>query len=285
MHAAAVERLALEADLRLALVRDELRVFYQPILELATGVVAGVEALARWMHPRRGLVLPAEFIPFAEETGLIVPLGRRVLEEACRQGAAWQAVQREAAPEREPLAITVNISGRQLQHPDFVEEVAGALVASGIVPHSLVLEITESTVVQHPDETLATLGRLKALGVRLAIDDFGTGYSALSYLQRFPIDVLKLDKAFVDGVARGGSDAALARTILAIGEALKLDTVAEGIEQADQHATLQEMGCALGQGFHFARPLPAEAVERLLESGTSLPRSPTPRGVKATKAG
>ena len=277
MHASAVERLALEADHRAALARDEFRVFYQPILQLDSGAMVGVEALARWMHPRRGLVLPADFIPFAEETGLIVPLGRWVLDEACRQGAAWQAIQRARTPDQPPLTITVNVSGRQLQHPGFVDEVRSALAASGIEPSTLVLELTESTVVQRPDSTLVTLGQLKELGVRLAIDDFGTGYSALSYLQRFPIDVLKLDKAFVDGVTQGGSNAALARAILALGEALSLRTVAEGIEGWEQQACLRAMGCALGQGFHFARPLPPDAVDRLLVPGASLPRSLAPR--------
>jgi predicted signal transduction protein with EAL and GGDEF domain len=227
MYEAVNDRVALEADLREALGRDELWLAYQPIVDLATDRIVGVEALARWQHPRRGAVPPARFVGVAEESGLVLPLGRRVLAEACRQAAAWR---RDGAGD---LYIAVNISGRQLEHPGFVAEVGEVLRESGLPPHALLLEITEGVVMRDTAANLARLAELKALGVRLAIDDFGTGYSSLSYLQRFPVDVLKIDKSFVDGVHDGGSHEALARTIVALGRTLSLSTVAEGVERAD----------------------------------------------------
>jgi diguanylate cyclase (GGDEF)-like protein len=265
MHVAAVERLALEADLRAAVDRGEFSVAYQPIVGLAAGDVVGVEALIRWTHAGRGAIAPGEFIPLAEETGLIVPIGRWILRTACRQAAAWHA-------ERggEALTMTVNVSGRQLEDAGFRDDVAAAIADSGIVPSSLVLELTESTIAQNPDTTRERLLALKALGVRLAIDDFGTGYSSLSYLQQFPIDVLKIDKTFVDNVTRGGSHAALARTIVALADALSVNCVAEGVEESEQRACLRELGCALGQGYHFARPMSADAVGQLLGRARAL---------------
>ena len=260
MHAEAVGRLELEADLRAALARSEFCLVYQPIVALDDERVVGVEALARWHHPLRGVVAPADFIPLAEETGLIVPLGRWVLGEACRQARAW-----DDAGRGHTLTITVNVSGRQLYDAGFVDDVRRALAASGLAPTRLVLELTESVMIDRPDLALERFTALKALGVRLAVDDFGTGYSALSYLQRFPIDVLKIDKSFVDGLGRGGVQGSLARTIVALGQALSLRTVAEGVEDADQRAALQEVGCPMGQGFLFARPLEPGAVAALLE--------------------
>jgi diguanylate cyclase (GGDEF)-like protein len=271
MHAAAVERLELDADLRASLERLEaapsrasdggdghdFHLVYQPVVELATGRVVAAEALLRWRHAQRGLVPPAVFIPVAEETGLIGSLGRWVLEAACRQAAAWG--------DRGPV-VSVNLSGRQLDDPALVAGVEGALAAAGLAPRRLTLEITESVVMRRTDATLERLRALKALGVRLAIDDFGTGYSSLSYLQRFPVDVLKIDKSFVDGVASEAHDAALARTIVALGTTLGLRTVAEGIETEDQQAALLALGCTYGQGYFFARPLPAGAFGALVRA-------------------
>jgi EAL domain-containing protein (putative c-di-GMP-specific phosphodiesterase class I) len=212
-------------------------------------------------------VSPAAFIPLAEETGLIVPLGRWVLEEACRQAAEWADVHAAARA----MSVTVNVSGRQLQQAGFIDEVRQALAASGLAPERLVLELTESTVIHHPEVARRRLDALKALGVRLAIDDFGTGYSALSYLRQFPIDVLKIDKSFVDQIAAGGQPAALAAAIVALGDALDLRTVAEGVESAEQAVALAGMGCALGQGYHFSRPLAPEAVATWLDAAPAVP--------------
>ena len=274
MHAAIVDRLALEADLRRALAepsRDQFAVRFQPIVRLNDGSVVGVEALVRWTHPVRGALSPATFIPIAETSGLIVPLGAWVLREACREGARWARARRRE-PRMAPLTLTVNLSGRQLQAPGLVEDVAAALAESGLDPASLVLEITETVIMQQTEANLVTLHALKALGIRLAIDDFGTGYSSLSYLQRFPIDILKIDKSFVDGLSRGGSDAALARTIIALGDTLALRCIAEGVEDDAQRAHLQALGCDYAQGFLFARPLPVAEIDALLVNGTAMER-------------
>jgi EAL domain-containing protein (putative c-di-GMP-specific phosphodiesterase class I) len=258
MHEAALTRLALKGDLERALERGEFAVVYQPIMNLATGRIAGVEALLRWHHPRRGVVGPTEFIPVAEETGLIVAMGRWVLEEACRQARAWDE---ETAS---VLTMSVNVSARQIHEPGFVEEVARVLAATGLAPQRLTLELTESVLMQDVEDTATTLGFLKELGVRLAIDDFGTGYSSLSYLRRFPIDELKIDRSFVATMNAGPDQSALVRSILKLGETLHLETVAEGIEQADQLAELQTLGAGLGQGYYFARPLTPEAFSVFL---------------------
>ncbi|HEY0779118.1 MAG TPA: EAL domain-containing protein, partial [Gemmatirosa sp.] len=258
------DRVALEADLRHALTRGEFRLDYQPIVDLASERVVGVEALLRWNHPTRGPVAPARFIGLAEETGLIVAIGRWVLGEACRQGAAWRGA---GAGE---LYVAVNISGRQLQYPTITADVAAALEASGLAPHALLLEITESVLMHETEANLTRVAELKALGVRLAIDDFGIGYSSLSYLQRFPVDVLKIDKSFVDGVHLQESDRALARTIVTLGDALALRTVAEGVEHEAQRDSLRALGCVLGQGYLFARPMPPDAVSALLQSGAPI---------------
>ena len=262
---AAAELLALESDLSLALASGEFELAYQPIVAVGSGMVESVEALLRWHHPTRGVVPPAKFIPLAEASGLIVALGRWVLGEACRTAAAWPP-----GPTGARIGITVNVSGRQLDDPSLPTYVAEAIAASGLPGSQLTLEITESVLMRDTEATLATLHALKELGVRLAIDDFGTGYSSLRYLQQFPVDVLKIDKSFVDGVARGGRDAALGRTIVALAETLGLRTVAEGIEDPAQRERLRVMGCDLGQGYLFARPLDATALQALLTEGRFL---------------
>jgi diguanylate cyclase (GGDEF)-like protein/PAS domain S-box-containing protein len=266
MYADIRERLDLEAALRAAIEGHQLTLFYQPIVNLKSGRIHGVEALLRWEHPQFGRLLPQHFIPLAEETGLIVQLGSWVLGEACRQLQAWRA-----ANPRLSLAVSVNISGRQLQGSGLADALRQTITSSGVEPSSVVLEITESVLMQQTDAVLERLQQLKALGVRLAIDDFGTGYSSLSYLQRFPIDILKIAKPFVEDVGQGADRSALARAIVGLGDTLKLQTIAEGIERGEQRAALIELGCTLGQGHHFWPALSASAVEELL-SGERHPR-------------
>ena len=259
MYADIRERLDLEAGLRAAIEGNQLTLFYQPIVNLQSGGMYGVEALLRWEHPQFGRLLPQHFVPLAEETGLIVQLGAWVLGEACRQVHVW----RQQYPQA-PLAISVNISGRQLQGLGLADALRQTLTSSGVEPSSVVLEITESVLMQQTDSVLERLQQLKALGVRLAIDDFGTGYSSLSYLQRFPIDILKIAKPFVEEVGQGADRSALARAIIGLGDTLRLQTIAEGIERAEQRAALIELGCTLGQGHHFWPALSAAAIEELL---------------------
>jgi diguanylate cyclase (GGDEF)-like protein len=254
MRAEVLDRLELEADLRRAQERGELEVHYQPIVALVDGELAGFEALARWRHPERGLVPPPAFIPVAEESDLIHELGRFVLETACRDAARWDIG-----------SITVNLSGRQLERADLVQQVADVLVATGLPAGRLVLEITETVLMHDSETTIDRLAALKALGVRLAVDDFGTGYSSLRYLSRFPIDLLKMAKPFVDGVGTE-QGAALARTIVDLGASLGLAIVAEGIEQGVQLAQLRRLGCQYGQGYLFARPLAVGQADALRES-------------------
>ncbi|GAB2588463.1 hypothetical protein Aab01nite_43060 [Paractinoplanes abujensis] len=256
----------LGGELRRALDNDEFRVVYQPIMRLGDNRLVGVEALVRWHHPARGVVGPAEFIPAAERTGLIVPLGRFVLRETCRQAAAWLA---EFGPDALREA-GLNVSARQLHDPDFVAEVAGALADSGLPCERLVLEVTESAVLRGQQVSRA-LYELDRMGIRLALDDFGTGESSLSLLRAFPAAIVKLDKSFVDGIEiddghPGAADArqAVARAVIQLAHALKLDTVAEGIESPEQVATLRELGYTLGQGYHLAQPMTADGVSRLL---------------------
>ncbi|MEP6690312.1 MAG: EAL domain-containing protein [Gemmatimonadaceae bacterium] len=262
MHVAVLERLELEADLRRAVEREELAVHYQSIVDLRTGKVTGVEALCRWSHPRRGFVPPSVFIPIAEESGLIVPIGRWVLHRACWQARQWQL----QYPGEVPLTVTVNMSARQVQQPGLVTEVADALRDSGLPADNLVVELTESVLMANTEQTLDRLQDLRMLGVQLAIDDFGTGYSSLSYLQRFPIDVLKIAKAFVDRIGSAGDDPALARVIIALGRTLRLRTVAEGIENGQQLAILRQLGCELGQGYFFAKPLSRDDASEYLRA-------------------
>jgi len=262
MQVSMIERLELVADLQQALDRDEFVIHYQPIFLLQSGRLSGWEALVRWQHPRRGLMPPAEFIPLAEESGVILRLGNWVLTQACRQAAAWYGRYSSA----DDLWMSVNVSVKQMQSPTFVAEVAYALDESGLEPHRLILEITESVMMQHVPNTLKRLHELKVLGVGLAIDDFGTGYSSLSYLRQFPFDLLKIDKSFIDDLGAVVSPKELTRAIVELGKTLDLKLVAEGIERREQLDRLVSMDCDLGQGFFFAEPMVGAAVEELLSS-------------------
>jgi EAL domain-containing protein (putative c-di-GMP-specific phosphodiesterase class I) len=262
MHEALMERLELEDDLRHAIENHEFTLHYQPIVDLESRDMLGMEALVRWHHPRYGLLAPMKFIPLAEETNLIVPLGEWILREACRQTQVWS----EKHSADMDISVTVNISIRQFQQKELVEIVDSALRTSGLNPRSLILEITESFMMQETESTISKLHELKKLGIRLAIDDFGTGYSSLSYLQRFPIDILKIDKSFVDKIGNGNEGKAVARAIIMMGDSLNLKTIAEGIERPEQIKALQNLGCEAGQGFHFAKPLPSDEMERFLDA-------------------
>ncbi|HEU5271798.1 MAG TPA: EAL domain-containing protein, partial [Jatrophihabitans sp.] len=260
MHSALVDRLQLASDLRRGLDEGEFALFYQPTIDLESGVIIGFEALARWHHHTRGSIPPAEFIPLAESTGLIRPLGTFVLREACRQVMEW------APDERRPLSISVNVSARQLDQPDFLDVVASVLDETGLPAHRLCLEMTESVLMEDTENVLVILNGLKEMGVRLAIDDFGTGYSSLSYLHRFPFDVLKIDKSFVDRLHSPSGEMTLARTIVQLGQGLGVTTVAEGLEHFEQFMALRRIGCEVGQGFYFSEPVPATEVNRLLDA-------------------
>jgi diguanylate cyclase (GGDEF)-like protein/PAS domain S-box-containing protein len=258
-QSSALDRLDLEIDLRGAVARQEFRLHYQPVVDLTSGRIVEVEALIRWEHRQRGLLPPSDFITLSEETGLIVPIGMWVLEEACRQVHAWQA-EYETKP---PLILSVNLSARQFQQASLVPDIAELLQETGLPPSCLKLEITESVVMQDAPATLARLHAFKALGVQLAIDDFGTGYSCLSYLKRFPIDVLKIDQAFVRGLGADPEDTAIVRAIVTVAKNLDLSVTAEGIETVEQLTHLRELGCDRGQGYYFARPLAADPLAAL----------------------
>jgi diguanylate cyclase (GGDEF)-like protein len=268
MHEAAVERMEMEADLQRAIQRHEFVVHYQPVVELATSKVTGMEALVRWEHPTKGLRPPADFIALAEETGLILPIGRWVLVEACRQAVLWS----DAHPSRIPLVMSVNLSARQLQADTVIDDVAAALDETGLAPERLTLELTETVLMQNGSDVIERLNRLKELGVLLAIDDFGTGYSSLSYLHKFPIDVLKIDRSFTGNLRRGTGEGVLTHAIIRLARTLHLRTVAEGIERPDQVGKLQAMGCHSGQGFYFAHPLPPD--EAIAKAYGDLAREP-----------
>jgi len=265
-----LRRAQLETDLRLALDREELVVYYQPIVTLHDGNVVGVEALVRWQHPSRGLIPPGEFIPVAEDTGLIQELGAWVLQHAGRQVRAWQ----ERYPGTRPLQLSVNLSPRQVQDPHLVQDVGAILRRIGLDPRTLVLELTENVFMHDTADAVAKLAALKQLGIRIAIDDFGTGYSSLGYLTHLPVDILKIDRCFIAELGTGSEGSVVAEAVVRLSQALHLDTVAEGIEAANQAEGLRELGCQLGQGYYFAHPLSSEAFEELLEAARAPAAAP-----------
>jgi diguanylate cyclase len=258
MFEQAMRRIETESALRRGIERDEFRLAYQPIVDLGSGEVTGVEALVRWAHPTRGLLLPHEFIPLAEDTGLINQIGAQVLSQACRQSREWG---RRA---ERPLSISVNLSGRQLATPELVSTVTRTLERCNLDPSMLCLEITESVLMQDIKASIAALTSLRSLGVRLAVDDFGTGYSALSYLKHFPVDQLKIDRSFIVGLEGDSRDAAIVSTILTLADALGLSAVAEGVETEAQEQRLGSLGCRLAQGYRFSRPASAEDIGPVL---------------------
>ena len=266
MNLRAIERSSIEGGLRHALERQEFLLHYQPKINLETGAISGVEALVRWQHPLHGLILPEQFVWIAEDCGLIVPIGTWVLREACHQAQTWQDA---GLP---PVPVAVNISAVQFRHKDFLESLAGILKETGLAPHYLELELTESVLMHDADSSVCVLKALKAMGVRLAIDDFGTGYSSLSYLKRFPIDTLKIDQSFMRDITHATSDsddAAIVAAVVSMGKSLHQRVIAEGVETREQLAFLQAQGCGEGQGFYFSRPVNSEALVALLRTGLS----------------
>jgi diguanylate cyclase (GGDEF)-like protein/PAS domain S-box-containing protein len=261
MHAEAVTRLQLNTDLRQATARGELHLYYQPIVALRTGRISGFEALLRWYHPDRGLVCPDDFVPLAEETKLILPIGMWVIRTAAEQLRIWQKQHRLS----DPLSISVNMSCRQFSQPDLVYQIERVLLETGLDARCLRMEITESAIMEHVETASSVLTKLKALGVKLALDDFGKGYSSLSYLHQFPFDTLKLDRSFIARIGPRGENLEIVRTIVSLAQVLGLDVVAEGVETARQLAQLQDLGCQLGQGYFFSRPLTAQAASAMLE--------------------
>ena len=266
----AVRAMRIEQELQRALEQGELRVYYQPGVDLATGQVVGAEALVRWEHPQRGLIVPDRFLGVAEETGLIVPLGMWVMSETCRHLAEWQS-----RPETANLHLSVNLSARELTHPDVVASVLGCVRESGVDPHLLTIEVTESTAMADGDTGFRALRDLSNEGIRVAIDDFGTGYSSLEQLRRMPVDIVKVDRSFVSGMAADSTDREIVAAVVGMGRALKLCVVAEGIETPEQAEALRELGCDIGQGYLYAKPLPADEMDELAKSRRYMTHSPT----------
>ena len=264
MNAKAMKRLTLENSLRWALERSEFEVYYQPVLDINTRKIVGMEALVRWHHPELGLVQPAEFIPLAEDTGMIVPIGEWVLRTACAQNKSWQAAGFA------PLSLAVNLSVRQFQQQNLSEVIARILQETGLNAHDLELELTESSIMKNAESAVRTLGELKAMGVKIAIDDFGTGYSSLGYLKRLPIDTLKIDRSFVCDVTTDPDDAALVMAIITLAHNLRLKVIAEGVDSEEQLRFLHLLRCDEWQGYLFSKPLPVEAFEELLAQGHNL---------------
>jgi EAL domain-containing protein (putative c-di-GMP-specific phosphodiesterase class I) len=265
-----IERLTLESSLRRALERSEFLLHYQPKLDLGTGRVTGVEALVRWQQPERGLIPPAEFIQLAEETGLIVPIGEWVLKTACAQNKTWQ---HQGLP---PVRVAVNLSARQFAHADLLQDVSQVLKETGLDPAFLEFEITESMVMHNPEHAIVLLNELKAIGIHLAIDDFGTGYSSLGYLKRFPLDSLKIDRAFIRDLPGDSDDVAITRAIIAMAHSLRLSVVAEGVETAEQQDFLLEHDCDEIQGYYFSKPQPAAEIASLLQGNAASASRPQP---------
>jgi EAL domain-containing protein (putative c-di-GMP-specific phosphodiesterase class I) len=252
------ERMALETSLRRGLERNEFFLHYQAKLDLHTKGITGVEALIRWQHPDLGVVPPVQFIPLAEETGLIVPIGKWVLNTACAQNVSWQ---REGLP---PLSMAVNLSARQFADEDLVKDIADALKNSGMKPELLEIELTESMVIQNPERAGKVLAEIKKMGARLAIDDFGVGYSSLTHLKRFPIDTLKVDRSFINDLPQNPEDKAICQAIIAMGKSLNLTVVAEGVETLEQQTFLHDNACDEMQGFFFSKPIPSDQFAELL---------------------
>jgi EAL domain-containing protein (putative c-di-GMP-specific phosphodiesterase class I) len=262
MRERAVDALSIEQELQAALERDELRLFYQPLVSLDTGDMVGAEALIRWEHPERGLLSPDKFLPVAEESGLIVQVGAWAVGEACRRLRDWD--RRNGGPSE--FGLAVNLSARELTHPDVVPTVLDAVRRSALDPSRLTIEVTESTAMADRDTGFRALRELSDAGVRIAIDDFGTGYASLDHLREMPADILKIDRSFVAGMTANSPDSALVAAAIAMGRALEMEVIAEGIETSEQVADLRELGCPLGQGYLFARPLPPEELDGLLET-------------------
>jgi len=259
----AVERQTIEAGLHRALDKREFELLYQPKMNLKTGAVVGAEALIRWRHPDRGLVEPAHFVPIAEDCGLIRPIGRWVVHEACRQARAWQDAGLR------PIPVSVNISAVEFRSKRFLQNIVDILKDTSLDPRYLEIELTESALMAHVETTNSVLQALKSLGVQLAIDDFGTGWSSLSYLRHFPIDALKVDKSFVQAIASGSNAALIVSAVISMGKSLKHRVIAEGVETRDQLAFLQAEDCGEGQGYYFSRPLVAQQLAQVLETGTT----------------
>ena len=260
MQEQAQRRSNLKVELQRAIEQEEFVLHYQPIVELNTGKLSGFEALLRWQHPQRGLIPPLEFIPLCEETGLIIPIGQWVIEQACRQICTWK----EQFYRQRPLSVSVNLSGKQLTCEDIVEQIYNVLKETHLDPSCLNLEITESILMEGSDSAISTFGQIKALGVALSMDDFGTGYSSLSYLHQFPLDILKVDRSFVNRIQEGNDSAKIVQTIIVLAKNLNLTTVAEGIETAEQLSYLRDIDCQYGQGYLFSKPLSCEAAEQLI---------------------
>lgn len=263
MRVRILQRLRLEDELRRAIQQEEFALHYQPKVKLPTGKIVGFEALVRWRHPERGMLPPSAFVPLAEETGLIVPIGLRVLGEACRRAKEWQ----ERFPGVPPLVMCVNLSARQLRDPELVSDVARVLEETGLDPASLDLEITESVLVRDTEASVVVLDRLRGLGLNLIVDDFGTEYSSLSYLKRLPVNFLKIDRSFVAGIDKDAKDEAIVSSVVGLASSLGMAAIAEGVESAGQAVRLHELGCGLAQGFYFGKPRPAEEVLQWLADG------------------